>query len=66
MLVNIHGLREIYGILDTFSRAFEDFLSALTALQNARLTHQIIDLVTLERFLRAKTYNLQTHHQSVN
>ena len=42
-----------HGILPLYIRAFEDFLSALDTLSNAGLTHQIIDSVTLERYLRA-------------
>ena len=44
---------------DTYIRAIEKFLSALDALLNARLTPQIIDPVTLERYLKAITYDLQ-------
>ena len=40
----------------TYTSAFEDFSSALDALSNARLTHQIIDPITLERYFRAIAY----------
>ena len=52
-------LRNYLEFHDTYTRAFENFLSALEALANARLTHQIIDQVTLERYLWAIAYDLQ-------
>ena len=38
---------------------FEDFISALDAVSNARLTHQIINPPTLDYYLRAVFYDLQ-------
>ena len=52
-------LRKYVGFCDIKNRAFEDFLSALDALSNARLTQQIIDPVSPERYLRAIAYDLQ-------
>ena len=46
---HIKNLRKYMGFYDTYSKAFSDFLSALEAFYNARMTHQIIDPVTLER-----------------
>ena len=37
------------GFYDTYTRAFEDFLSELDAFPNVYLTRQIIDTLTLER-----------------
>ena len=46
-------LRIYVSFYDMYSRAFDNFLPALDALSNIRLTHQIINPVTLERYLRA-------------
>ena len=45
-------VRTYVGFYATYIRAFEDFLSAMDALSNAFLTHQIIDPPTLDRYLR--------------
>ena len=37
------SFEKIYGLYETCSRTFEDFLLALDALSNTRLTHQIIN-----------------------
>ena len=47
------------GFCATQSNTIEEFLSALDALFNARWKHQIIDLVTFERYLKKMFYNLQ-------
>ena len=47
------------GFYDRYPNAFEDFLSALDALSNVRLRHQIIDPVTFERYLRIISYDLK-------
>ena len=44
----------------TRSREFKDLLSTLDTLSNARMTHQIIDLVTVEKYLRTISHNLKT------
>ena len=43
---------------DTYSRASKNFLSEVEILSNARLTHHIIDPVTLQRYLRPIPYAL--------
>ena len=44
-------LRKYMEFYNIYSRTFKDFLLALDALSNARLTHETIDLVTLEIYL---------------
>ena len=46
---------KIHGFCETYSKTFEDFLSALDAVSNDKLTYKIIDPVTLERYDLQKT-----------
>ena len=62
--VNTNVVRKYVEFNDTYTRAFQDFLSALDALSNAWLTHQVTALVAMERYLRAITYDL--HKSSPN
>ena len=55
----IEVMTNYMGFYDTYNRVFEDFLSILDPLSNAKLKHQIIDTVTLERYLRSISYDLQ-------
>ena len=51
--------RKYVGFYDTYSKVFEDFLSALDILSNARLAQQIIGAPTLDIYLRVISYDLQ-------
>ena len=54
----LRSLEKNMGFYDTYSRAFEDFLSEVHTLSNAQLTLQIIDPVTPEIYLKAIVYDL--------
>ena len=51
------GLRKYVRFYDTYSKAFKDFFSALNILPNPRITHQIIDPVTLKIYLWVLSYD---------
>ena len=59
-------LRKYVQIYDKYSIAFKHFLSALDALSDARLKHQIIDPSMLERSLRMPCYDLQKTYPTTN
>ena len=60
---SIHNLhkssKKCMGFHDIFNRTFENFSSGLDTLLNARLTHPVTNLVTLEKYVRAIVYDQQ-------
>ena len=52
------SLRKYVGYYDTNNQAFRDFLSALSALLNARLKLQIINIFKVDRYFRMISFDI--------
>ena len=52
-------LENMWDLTIQYSRTFKDFISVMDALSNEGLRLQIINLVTLERYLRAILYDIE-------
>ena len=59
MTMTLSSQNQILGFYGTYTDTFKNLLSVLLTLLDTRLTHQIIDPDTLEKYVRAIAYDLE-------